>query len=35
MRVCVYCASSAHCDPVYRDTAYRLGELLEIGRAHV
>jgi len=28
MRICVYCASSAHCDPVYRDAAYRLGELI-------
>ena len=28
MRVCVYCASSAHCDPAYRDAAYRLGEIL-------
>jgi uncharacterized protein (TIGR00730 family) len=28
MRVCVYCASSAHCDPAYRDAAYGLGEIL-------
>src|SRR3569623_1089160 len=28
MRVCVYCASSAHCDPAFREAAYRLGEIL-------
>lgn len=28
MRVCVYCASSEHCDPSYREAAYQLGELL-------
>lgn len=28
MRICVYCASSDHCDPIYRDAAYRLGELI-------
>jgi len=28
MRICVYCASSEHCDPVYRDDAFRLGQLL-------
>jgi uncharacterized protein (TIGR00730 family) len=28
MRICVYCASSAHCDRAYIDAAYRLGELL-------
>lgn len=28
MRVCVYCASSAHCDPVYRDAASELGHRL-------
>jgi uncharacterized protein (TIGR00730 family) len=28
LRVCVYCASSEHCAPVYRDAAGRLGGLL-------
>lgn len=28
MRVCVYCASSASCDPIYHDAARRLGALL-------
>ncbi|HET7268913.1 MAG TPA: TIGR00730 family Rossman fold protein [Oleiagrimonas sp.] len=28
MRICVYCASSQQSDPVYREAAYRLGELL-------
>lgn len=28
MRVCVYCASSQYCDPVYREAAYRLGQML-------
>jgi uncharacterized protein (TIGR00730 family) len=28
MRVCVYCASSNGADPVYRETAYRLGVAL-------
>ncbi|HWT16574.1 MAG TPA: LOG family protein, partial [Patescibacteria group bacterium] len=28
MRICVYCASSAQCDPDYHRQAYRLGELL-------
>jgi uncharacterized protein (TIGR00730 family) len=27
-RVCVYCASSEHCDPEYMQAAYRLGEVL-------
>jgi len=27
-RVCVYCASSQQADPIYRATAYRLGEVL-------
>src|SRR5512135_2102343 len=31
--VCVYCASSGSCDPVYHETARRVGELLaEDGR---
>lgn len=28
MRICVYCASSAQCDPEYHRVAFRLGELL-------
>jgi uncharacterized protein (TIGR00730 family) len=28
MRICVYCASSEHSDPEYRDSAFHLGELL-------
>lgn len=28
MRICVYCASSERVDPVYRETAYRLGATL-------
>ena len=28
MRVCVYCASSEHCDRAYREAAFRLGQLL-------
>lgn len=28
MRICVYCASSANCDPVYHDDARRLGTIL-------
>ena len=28
MRICVYCASSAQCDPEYHRRAFRLGELL-------
>ena len=28
MRICVYCASSAQCDPDYHRAAFRLGELL-------
>lgn len=28
MRVCVYCASSAQCDPVYKDAARALGRTL-------
>lgn len=28
MRICVYCASSAQCDPVYHQSAFRLGALL-------
>ncbi len=28
MRICVYCASSAQCDPEYHRSAFRLGELL-------
>ncbi len=28
MRICVYCASSASCDPVYHREAHRLGGLL-------
>lgn len=28
MRICVYCASSAQCDPEYHQSAFRLGELL-------
>ncbi len=28
MRVCVYCASSAHCDDVYKDAARNLGRTL-------
>ncbi|MBL0042814.1 MAG: TIGR00730 family Rossman fold protein [Xanthomonadales bacterium] len=28
MRICVYCASSAQCDPDYHRSAFRLGELL-------
>jgi uncharacterized protein (TIGR00730 family) len=28
MRVCVYCASSAHCDPVYHEAAAGLGRTL-------
>lgn len=28
MRICVYCASSAQCDPEYHQAAFRLGELL-------
>ena len=28
MRICVYCASSAQCDPEYHRAAFRLGELL-------
>jgi uncharacterized protein (TIGR00730 family) len=28
MRVCVYAASSDHCDPAYHAAAYRLGQLL-------
>ena len=26
--ICVYCASSSRCDPIYRDVARRLGEIL-------
>lgn len=28
MRICVYCASSERVDPIYRDTAFRLGAKL-------
>lgn len=28
MRVCVYCASSEHCDPVYHEAAHALGRSL-------
>lgn len=28
LRICVYCASSAQCDPEYHRAAFRLGELL-------
>ena len=28
MRVCVYCASSEHCDPVYQEAAHALGRSL-------
>ncbi|UXI68716.1 TIGR00730 family Rossman fold protein [Tahibacter amnicola] len=28
MRICVYCASSPHCDAAYHQAAYRLGELI-------
>lgn len=28
MRICVYAASSDHCDPAYHDAAYRLGQNL-------
>ncbi len=28
MRICVYCASSQHSDQEYRDSAFRVGELL-------
>ncbi len=28
MRICVYCASSAQCDPLYHREAFRLGALL-------
>lgn len=28
MRICVYCASSAHCDRVYHDAAHTLGRTL-------
>jgi hypothetical protein len=28
MRICVYCASSAQCDPAYHQAAFRLGALL-------
>lgn len=28
MRICVYCASSAQCDPIYHREAFRLGVLL-------
>ena len=28
MRICVYCASSAQCDPEYHRSAFRLGEVL-------
>lgn len=28
MRICVYCASSALCDPVFHQAAYRLGAVL-------
>ncbi len=28
MRICVYCASSNQSDPVYREAAFRVGELL-------
>ena len=28
MRICVYCASSDGADPVYRETAYRLGQAI-------
>ena len=28
MRVCVYCASSEHCDPIYHEAAGTLGRLL-------
>ena len=28
MRICVYAASSAHCDPLYHDAARQLGRLL-------
>jgi uncharacterized protein (TIGR00730 family) len=28
VRICVYCASSAQCDPVYHEQAFRLGALL-------
>lgn len=33
MRVCVYCASSNAADPIYRDTAYQLGQSLGRARA--
>jgi uncharacterized protein (TIGR00730 family) len=35
MRICVYCASSEHSDPEYRDSAFRLGELLAQARCTV
>jgi uncharacterized protein (TIGR00730 family) len=28
MRICVYCASSDGADPIYRETAYRLGQTI-------
>lgn len=31
-RVCVYCASSNRCDPVYHEAAYRLGQILASNR---
>src|ERR1044072_5940175 len=28
MRICVYCASSEHCDPIYHEAAATLGRVL-------
>jgi uncharacterized protein (TIGR00730 family) len=33
MRVCVYCASSRKCDPIYMDAAERLGRHLALNQA--
>ncbi|MBS0433040.1 MAG: LOG family protein [Proteobacteria bacterium] len=35
MRICVYCASSDRADPVYREAAFRTGELLAQARCTV
>jgi uncharacterized protein (TIGR00730 family) len=35
MRICVYCASSQQSDPLYRETAFRLGALLAEGGSTV
>lgn len=31
MRICVYCSSSASCDPAYHQAAYELGQLIAEG----